>query len=375
MRIALNGYYGYANYGDELFNLAATLGARRWWPDHQVSVIGPPVPGVKANFYVPSWIPADLYTSTGIAGKLVRLAFFLCAMLRNDVILHAGGSTLTSGRTLRKRIERFAALRGIVRFAAIGVSVGPFSNEADQEKTAELLRRFTHLSVRDRLSLELLDSMALPFKSVLGRDLAGVIPLLLPSAKETADSPQAVLGVSLCNFGGDPGLEAKRNAALIDGVVSYAQRTNVLVRIYCLNCHPTFGDEQLSLLLLLRLQQANARVELVRAKNNLIACWHSIAACQAVISVRLHGAITAYLCGVPCALIEYHRKCTDFLEDIGQPTALRITSDCTDANFVDELLTRLFDKPPMPVMPCVEYMKDATASFTTAPWVSPPTSI
>ena len=37
-----------------------------------------------------------------------------------------------------------------------------------------------------------------------------------------------------------------------------------------------------------------------------------------VISMRLHGAVLAYLLGVPFALNEYHQKCTDFCDDIGQ---------------------------------------------------------
>ena len=90
-----------------------------------------------------------------------------------------------------------------------------------------------------------------------------------------------------------------------------------------------------------------------------------------MLSVRLHGAITAYLCGVPFALLEYHRKCTDFLEDIGQAEELRIGSKGADACTVTNLLQRLSEHPPTPSLPSSHYSRDAAASFTSAPWYSP----
>lgn len=377
MKITFNGYYGFASYGDELFNLATALGAHRWWSDHRASILGPPVVGVDGKFRVPGWFPSGLYTSPGLGGKLSRLGFFTGAMLCSDLIVYAGGSTLTSGRTVRKKIERFAAERGITKFAAIGVSVGPFADAGDEADAARLLRKFIHFSVRDRKSAELLEKMGVPVKPMLGRDLAGVLPLLLPeenAPRRGTGTTRPVLGVSVCHFerhfGGDTALEERRNAALFEGVARFAKREGVLVRIFCLNTNSRSGDDALSGDMQRCLQRAGVEVEMVSAKDNLIGCWHGLGACDAVLSVRLHGAITAYLCGVPFALVEYHRKCADLVEDIGQPEALRIRPDCTDPVAVEQIVGRLFRERELPAMSRDTYAREAALNFTQVPWAT-----
>lgn len=374
MKITLNGYYGFANYGDELFNLTTVLAARRWWSGHRVDILGPPVRGIEADYRVPAWFPTALYTAPGIFGKASRLGFLAGAMLRRDLLLYAGGSTLSTGSTMKK-IQRIAAERNLTKFAAIGVSIGPFADAADEEEAARFLRKFTYLSVRDRRSVELLENMRIPVKPLLSRDLAGVLPLLLPpeSAPQGA-AGDPVLGIALCYFerlsGCDAAVEDRRNTALFEGIANFVKRERVRVRIFCLNTNPHFGDEALSVELQRRLQRHGAEVEIVSSKDNLLGCWRGLGACKAVLSVRLHGAITAYLCGVPFALVEYHRKCADLVEDIGQPSALRIPRDCADPIAVEQILERLFHRSEQPAMSREAYAAEAALNFTQAPWAT-----
>lgn len=374
MKITLNGYYGFSNYGDELFNLTTVLAARRWWPEHRVDILGPPVPGIETDYRVPAWFPTALYTSPGIFGKASRLGFLASAMLRRDLLLYAGGSTL-SYSSIMKKIQRIAAERNFTKFAAIGVSIGPFADAADEAEAARFLRKFTYFSVRDRKSVELLEKMQVPVKPLLSRDLVGALPLLLPpqSAPPTNATQSApVLGISVCHFerlmGGDTAVEDRRNAALFEGVARFAKRSGVRVQIFSLNTHSRWGDETFSRELQHHLRHQGTEAEMISAKNNLLGCWHGLAACTAVLSVRLHGAITAYLCGVPFALVEYHRKCTDLLDDIGQPAALRIGSDCTEAAAIEKIIEQLFRCPDKPSVPRESYAAEAALNFTQAPW-------
>ncbi len=375
MRITLNGYYGFANYGDELFNLTTVLAARRWWSAHPVDILGPPVPGIEAEYRVPSWFPATIYTAPGLFVNASRLAFLAWAMLRRDMLLYAGGSTLSYSSILKK-FQRIAAERNVTKFAAIGVSIGPFSDAADEAEAARFLRKFTYFSVRDRKSLDLLEKMDVPVKPLLARDLVGALPLLLPDggAPRTAvpAQPRRVLGISVCHYerltGGDTAVEERRNAALCEGLERFVKRERVPVRIFCLNTHPHSGDEKFSGELAARLGRQGAEVEVISARENLLGCWHGLASCAAVLSVRLHGAITAYLCGVPFTLIEYHRKCTDLLDDLGQSAALRIGAGSADPAAVEQVLDRLFRDPPSPALPRETYIAEAALNFTQVPW-------
>ena len=375
MRITLNGYYGFANYGDELFNLTTVLAARRWWSGHRIDILGPPVPGIEAEYRVPGWFPPGLYSAPGFPGKVSRLGFLAGAILRRDLLLYAGGSTLSYGSILKK-IQRLAAERQLTQFAAIGVSIGPFLDAADEAEAARFLRQFTYFSVRDRKSVDLLARLEVPVTPLLARDLVGALPLLLP-AEGAAPSPVAgtgALGISVCHYerltGGDTVAEERRNAALCAGVERFVKSARVPVRIFCLNTHPLSGDDAFSHELAQRLIRQGAEVEVIAAKDNLLGCWHGLAACAAVLSVRLHGAITAYLCGVPFALVEYHRKCSDLMDDIGQHAALRIGAASSDPAAIEQILERLFRQPPPPALPRATYTAEAALNFTQVPWAA-----
>jgi polysaccharide pyruvyl transferase WcaK-like protein len=377
MRITLNGYYGFANYGDELFNLTTVLAARRWWNGHHLDILGPPVHGVESRFRVPGWFPSSLYTAPGFGGKASRLGFLTQAMLARDLLVYAGGSTL-SYASIMKKVQRVAAERNITRFAAVGVSIGPFADDADEAEAARFLRKFIYISVRDLKSVELLEKMKVPVKPLLSRDLVGALPLLLPAngdeqqTKATRERP--VLGVSVCHFerlmGGDTAVEDRRNAALVEGLVRFAKRAGVRVRIFSLNSHPRWGDDVFSREVQERLEREGVEVEASSARDNLLGCWHGLAACTAVLSVRLHGAITAYLCGVPFTLVEYHRKCVDMMDDIGQVAELRIGAECTDPSAFEQVLERLFRGPAPPRLPRETYMTEAARNFTQVPWIT-----
>jgi polysaccharide pyruvyl transferase WcaK-like protein len=298
-------------------------------------------------------------------------------MLTRDLIVYAGGSTLSYG-SIMKKIQRMAAERGVTKFAGVGVSIGPFADAADEAEAARFLRKFIYFSVRDRKSAALLEKMQVPVKPLVARDLAGALPLLLPArtgdGAGVAWAQRPTLGVSVCHYerltGGDAAREERRNAALFEGIARFAQRERVLVRIFCLNAHPIWGDAALSQQLQMLLQERGVTVELVSAENNLLGCWHGLAACTAILSVRLHGGITAYVCGVPFALVEYHVKCTDLLDDIGQPAALRIGPDSADPAGVEQILERLFRQPGRPTLPPETYIAEAAMNFTQVPWMT-----
>jgi polysaccharide pyruvyl transferase WcaK-like protein len=333
------------------------------------------VAGIDAKFRVPGWFPRWLYTAPEFHGKLSRLSFLAMAMLTRDLIVYAGGSTLSYG-SIMKKVQRVAAERGTTQFAGIGVSIGPFADDADEAEAARFLRKFTYFSVRDKKSVAMLEKMRVPVKPLLARDLAGVLPMLLPPAKpEPAATPQPpTLGISLCNHerftGGDTAREARRDAALVEGIVRFARREPMRLRIFCLNAHPLWGDMAFSRQLQARLQECGVAAELVSAENNLLGCWHGLAACTAVFSVRLHGGITAYVCGVPFSLIEYHVKCTDFLDDIGQPADLRLGVDLSDPAEVERVLERLFRQPAKPTLPRETYTAEAALNYTQVPWAT-----
>jgi len=73
---------------------------------------------------------------------------------------------------------------------------------------------------------------------------------------------------------------------------------------------------------------------------------------------------------VPVTLVEYHRKCVDMMDDIGQVAELRIGAECTDPSAFEQVLERLFRGPAPPRLPRETYMTEAARNFTQVPWIT-----
>src|SRR5690606_9225111 len=88
------------------------------------------------------------------------------------------------------------------------------------------------------------------------------------------------------------------------------------------NGNEMVGDKALTLETIIKL--APKSYEIVNYSRNTQDIWRSVADCDFMISTRLHAAIFACFSDTPFMLNEYHRKCSDFLEDVGYDDGYRL---------------------------------------------------
>jgi len=374
-KIAFTGYYGMSNFGDDLFGLVCAKGATKFWPHSKARLLSTYIDGSDAEFTIPSWFNRDLYASTGLFGAGSRLMFALCEAGRSQMFILGGGSVLSSQSSgVRNLIYKTSHITKL-RFAAVGISIGPFANLAEEKRAKEFLSSFEYISVRDSVSYQLAKSFSLDCPVVMAGDLAGLMPVLFDTKKECVKYTRPTLGVSLCNYesiiGGDKRLEVERNQALIDAVINAAKRFGARVEVFSLNNHQQFGDDILAQSICSRLSKECIEFKLNRhIELGVREVWKRIACCDAFISVRLHGAIAAYQNDVPFALVEYHKKCGDFLDDIGQSTDLRLSGTVTDSESIEKVLERLFLSDLSPALSAQSYSQRACGHFLHAPWTN-----
>ncbi|GFO55072.1 polysaccharide pyruvyl transferase CsaB [Geomonas sp. Red276] len=366
MKAVFTGYYGFDNFGDDLFTLACALGARRFWPEVDCSIAAPPTAdlaatGVKLSPLVSA--NGD-YGQGGWLGFACRLGTLVRALSANDLVVLGGGSVFTSGSlTALRRVQEAACALRLARFAALGISFGPFENTGHERRCVEFLKRFEYIATRDMASHRALESYRLPAKLAAGRDLAGLIPLLHEPAP--APSSRPVLGVAPCNFL-KPGV-GELHDELFAAVETFAAGRDLLVRCFVLNSHPRFGDDELADRLIGRLSARGVEVEGASLSEGTLHVWDRIASCHLMASVRLHGAVAAYLAGVPFLMVEYHDKCGEFVADVGQPEVLRVgRGDATRERILRALEEGLAAPPPS--LSPQEYARQAAVNFTAAPW-------
>jgi len=192
------------------------------------------------------------------------------------------------------------------------------------------------------------------------------MPTLLKK-QATINTNHKVLGVAPCNIAGN---NIWQQEVLFEAIVDFAKKTGVTVRNFILNGHPFFGDESLVLDLTKRLEECNIPTEIIRLDSGAQDVWGRIAECNMVVSVRLHGAISSYLCNIPFALAEYHEKCTEFVKDIGQHEQLRLLyGNSTYQETLNALDCLYKDSSSRWSIPPERYAEEALLNFTAAPWL------
>jgi hypothetical protein len=95
------------------------------------------------------------------------------------------------------------------------------------------------------------------------------------------------------------------------------------------------------------------------------AIVRAIASLNLLLTGRLHGALTAYQLGVPFILDEYHVKCADFLDDIGQVDALRVPADVFSSDAIPLLSMSAVPADLVPGTAPSAYAAVATAALVS----------
>lgn len=62
----------------------------------------------------------------------------------------------------------------------------------------------------------------------------------------------------------------------------------------------------------------------MKYSSHIFGVFDLIGPCDLMYSIRLHGEIFAAAANIPSLLVEYHQKCTDYLDDIGMEQEWRI---------------------------------------------------
>lgn len=283
MVVALSGYYGFANAGDEAILLALVREARRRGVEPVVLSADPKATealhGVEA---VPRTKPAAL-----------------AALARAEGLLSGGGGLLQN-RTSNRSLAYYLGLVYLAQALnkptwVFGQSLGPL-NPWGRRFTAPALRRSRAVVVRDRASLELARSLgAPPDRLRLGADAA---LLLEPSRVSREEGLVVVVPRARVPLGAN--LRLREVAERLQ-----AHGFEVLV----LGFQPGFDEPALELF--------DGFTRELSGDPRRVLYW--IAQAGYVLSLRLHGLILAAAAGTPYAGGSYDPKVKAFCEESGAP--------------------------------------------------------
>lgn len=295
MRVHAIGYVGMGNLGDELFADVALSGML--WPGADVRLFAPRQPGA--------------WSSDSLLGRGLRASATVAGAAWADTFALVGGSVLQDLNGTTRLRDALAAGR---RQEAIGVSIGPFRDDAARRRVLAHLDRCERVIVRDPAS-----AARAGRDLVMGGDLAALHPLL------QAPGPGGETLV-VC-----PSAPARTQPdALAAALAATGERPPVIV--LGLDSHPRLGDgDECRRVAAALAPHAGSVVVETSAQLGIAGTLARIGGARAVWSERLHGAIVAHLLGIGFALRTHHAKCTDLADTIGLADERRVTDDWRDA--------------------------------------------
>ncbi len=302
MRIALSGYYGFDNAGDEALLSAITMSLQRLHPGLEFLVLsGNPqktarLHGVQAIYYMH---PLQV----------------LRGMLRSDLLISGGGSIfqdVTSGRSLAYYISVVALAKLLgkpVIFYAQGV--GPINRPLSKFLMRLVANRVDLITLRDQDSLQLLREIGVnrPEIQVTSDPVFALTPLeqdyeaVDTKLAQLVEPHKPVIGVSVRRWSALEGYQTEL-AGCLDDLVEQGYQVLFIPLAY-----PDDVQESQRVASLMERPAAVLDQDL-NSREHLAL----ISRMNFIIGMRLHSLIFAASMGVPFAGISYDPKVDAFLK-------------------------------------------------------------
>jgi polysaccharide pyruvyl transferase WcaK-like protein len=213
------------------------------------------------------------------------------------------------------------------RLAYIGMGLGPLRHPWKRRIVGALFRRANYVSLRDSASMEEWRRCAPAHEHFPQRTFDSCVALASPSlststppceANQQRTTPPEVIGLNLLPYFRIYEDDPTGDERLLDLLVESLQKAlapSTRVRIFTFNKKETESEEAFI---------EYARQELSRSVETEVVSYSSprhtieeIGQCDAMIAMRYHGSMMAYLAGVPQIVLGYHEKCTSLARDIG----------------------------------------------------------
>lgn len=289
-RVALAGYYGFGNLGDELLLRTSLEALGRCGVGRDRVVVLSSAP--RESSRVLGTDSVDRWSFSAVRR----------ALRSSDTLLLGGGGLFQDSTSLRSclwywGLVRLARLCG-ARPWALGQSIGPLKRRAAQWLTRTALSSCAVLQLRDGPSMEWARRLGL--SATLGTDLA----LTLEIPRGVAPAGRRRLLVNLRPVAG-PERFVERAASCVDAFDG--EWVGVAM-----------SPEDYELLEGAR-QTGRLRIErtvLVRSEADVVPLWGSAVG---AVGMRLHFAVLSAIYGTPLALLSYDPKTAAFAEWVGLP--------------------------------------------------------
>lgn len=340
-KIYFYGYYGFKNIGDDVFCVVADWICNNIWENVKGVFVGQSLPKLSNHTETYSFYNENI----------VKIFKFI-NLFRADKIIYFGGSSLHSKPRGLIDIQRYLNKYEFFynKLGAIGISIGPFKSKEDRNFIREFLKKFSFICVRDYESLKILEEIGISNKSSFCFDPAILISDVFPNLKEKRcrEHKKVKLAISLCHYeryvGGDLEKEKEREAAIesfLDEIIETNKNISEIA-FFIFNGNEFVGDEEITKYFYNKYKD-KIKANLVEYTPDTEKFCQELNSCDIIFGVRLHSGILAYALKIPFILVEYHKKCTDFLNTINYSNRFNINDQQHNVQLFNNMVNSIIN--------------------------------
>ena len=314
-RIYFKGYYGFKNIGDDIFCVTADWVCNRIWGNKKPIFIGKELPNLSNNSI-----------KKNISNYWLRKLYEFIILFKSERIIYFGGTLFSKVggiKDIKYILSKFPIFHS--KLGTIGTSIGPFKDEKDYESIKYFLSNFKFISVRDYSSLEMLNKMKLNTVASFSFDTAILIKEVYPALKtkrKKNEKNKLKIAISLCHYeryvSGDLEKEKEREDSVTEFISRVLKEYNNDIEeivFFEFNGSEDKGDLEITNKLYKKFSnKVNSRI--VSYTTDTLNFIEELNNCDFLIGMRLHAGILAYTLNLPFMLVEYHNKCTEFLNTV-----------------------------------------------------------
>lgn len=348
-KVALAGYYGMSNTGDDALAAACAWCVGEALRPGRITVLS------GRRLVMPRGLPLGYSSPRLLYGRSKLKAAWQA--LRHDLWVYGGGSVFHDRGGLAGLQLKLADLswvrRGGHRAIAFGVSVGPLGTVAGRDLMSRILDRLEFLYVRDQSSLEVLRSLGREDQAMVALDpacLLGELGLPPPPPLTGPLPPPDVpcIAVAPCDTV-PPGpedrraqLRRERRRALAEALAAVLRQSEAHLLLLSFNGHPAHADD--GILRNLAAMLPRGRWTIRPYHRHPLVAFELLRRSRVVLGMRLHACVLAYAAERPWIGLAYHEKIGDFARSCGLPEGQLMPADgCEPASLARITLAALND--------------------------------
>lgn len=304
-QIAILGYYGLGNCGDEAVLAGLLHGLREMEPELRVTVLSADPRGTSRLHQVCS---------------VHRIRRLLPTIAACDALVAGGGSLLQDVTSERSLLYYVFALKAALalgkKVVLCGQGLGPLIRPRSKRMAASVLNRVHAVTLRDRDSMELLRELGVTRPRIeLCADLAFLLPPPPPQPPSTLlGEAGRSLGLALRPWNIRPDDEeawrsAGRRASVLCEALGASTRLNVRLVVM---------QEPWDRILANLAARLAVWPTVVEPERTPVEMASAFAGYRLVVAMRLHALMFAAVADVPSVALSYDPKVTSFMETVGR---------------------------------------------------------